>query len=41
MNEKEIKIKEFMGMITRYMEKTYFKSAALMCGALFGVPTIF
>lgn len=25
----------------RYMEKSYFKSAALMCGALLGVPNIF
>lgn len=28
-------------MMERYMEKTYFKSAALMCGSLLGVPTIF
>lgn len=25
----------------RYMEKSYFKSAALMCGALLGVPNIY
>lgn len=28
-------------MMERYMEKSYFKSAALMCGALLGVPNIY
>ena len=35
------KKKEFKMMMERYMEKSYFKSAALMCGALLGVPNIF
>lgn len=35
------KQQEFNLMMERYMEKSYFKSAALMCGALLGVPNLF
>lgn len=35
------KNKGFDLMMQRYMEKTYYKSAALMCGSLLGVPSIF
>lgn len=40
-NELSQKNESFHQMMERYMEKTFFKSAALMCGSLLGVPTIF